>query len=57
MLTQLTEQLDGELGARLASLLTGAEVRATRRRVDRLLAAGRFALPLEGWPSIPWPPF
>jgi len=57
VLTKLSEQLDGALGARLSTLLTGAEVRATRRRLDRLHAAGRFALPAEGWPSIPWPPF
>ncbi len=57
VLTTLTEQLDGELGTRLSALLTGAEVRATRRRLDGLLATGRFALPAEGWPSIPWPPF
>ena len=57
VLTRLTEQLDGDLGSRLSSLLTAAEVRATRRRVDGLLTAGRFAIPVEGWPSIPWPPF
>jgi len=57
VLTRLGEQLDGALGSRLATMLTRAEVRATRRRVDGLLAAGRFPLPSEGWPSIPWPPF
>ena len=57
VLTRLTEQLDGELGSRLSALLTGAEVRATRHRLDGLLAVGRFAIPVEGWPSIPWPPF
>ena len=57
VLTRLGEQLDGDLGVGLATMLTRAEVRATRRRVDRLLADGRFPLPAEGWPSIPWPPF
>ena len=57
VLTRLGEQLDGDLGGRLATLLTRGELRAARRRVDALLAAGRFGLPVEGWPSIPWPPF
>jgi uncharacterized repeat protein (TIGR03843 family) len=57
VLSTLTEQLDGDLGTRLSTLLTGAEVRATRRRLAGLLGTGRFALPAEGWPSIPWPPF
>ncbi len=57
VLGRMAEQLDGDLGSRLSSLLTVAEVRATRRRLDGLLAAGRFPLPMEGWPSIPWPPF
>jgi hypothetical protein len=57
VLNQLRDQLDDDLGSRLSSLLTAAEVRATRRRLEGLLAAGRFAIPVEGWPSIPWPPF
>ena len=57
VLHRLGEQLDGDLGAQLATLLTRAEVRATRRRIDGLLSDGRFAVPSEGWPSIPWPPF
>jgi uncharacterized repeat protein (TIGR03843 family) len=57
VLNQLSEQLDGDLGSRLSTLLNPAEVRATRRRLQGMLAAGRFAIPVEGWPSIPWPPF
>jgi hypothetical protein len=57
VLRRLDAQLDGDLGERLATLLTRAEVRATRRRVTGLLAGGCFTLPAEGWPSIPWPPF
>ena len=57
VLTRLGEQLAGDLGSRLATMLTRAEVCATQRRVDGLLADGRFPLPPEGWPSIPWPPF
>jgi uncharacterized repeat protein (TIGR03843 family) len=57
VLTRLGEQLENGLGTSLAALLTRAEVRAARRRIDGVLAAGRFPLPSEGWPSIPWPPF
>ncbi|MDQ1586100.1 MAG: hypothetical protein QOH80_1465 [Actinomycetota bacterium] len=57
VLRRLDTQLDGDLGERLGTLLTRAEVRATRRRVTGLLAGGCFTLPAEGWPSIPWPPF
>ncbi len=47
--------LDGDLGAALALHLTRAEVRMVRTRVDRLLAAGTYPEPGEGWPAIPWP--
>lgn len=57
VLRRLGEQLDGELGTALGSLLTRGEVRATARRVDRLVAAGSLPFPDEGWPAIPWPPF
>jgi uncharacterized repeat protein (TIGR03843 family) len=57
VLRRLMEQLCGDLGARLAALLTPAEVRATQRRATRLVSDGCFRLPGEGWPSIPWPPF
>jgi uncharacterized repeat protein (TIGR03843 family) len=53
----LAERLDSDLGDRLAELLTGAEIRSTRRRLQRLLTAGRFPQPGPGWPSIPWPAF
>ncbi len=49
--------LDDDLGVQLSALLTRSEVAATKRRLDRLLAAARFPLPPEGWPAIPWPPF
>jgi len=39
----------------LRSLLTRAEVRAVRSRVDVLLDSGRHPLPTPGWPAIPWP--
>ena len=56
-LTALASRLEGDLGQALADLLTRAEIGATRRRVVRLLAAGRFPQPGPGWPSIPWPAF
>ena len=51
------DALDGELGAGLGELLHRREVRATIRRVEALLATGRFPLPSPTWPAIPWPPY
>ena len=51
------EALDGELGATLAGLLSRLEIRATVRRTEALLTAGRFPYPSPDWPAIPWPPF
>jgi uncharacterized repeat protein (TIGR03843 family) len=56
-LTRLGERLAGDLGIELAGLLTRAEVRETRRRIDRLVIDGHLPYPSEGWPAIPWPPF
>ncbi len=54
----LREQLrDGAaLATRLASLITPAEIDATRARVDALLASGTHPEPSGTWPAIPWPP-
>lgn len=46
----------GPLAARLAGLLTSAEVAGLRRRTGALLAAGRHPAPGGEWPAIPWPP-
>jgi uncharacterized repeat protein (TIGR03843 family) len=46
----------GELAATLAALVTPAELRATRARVDALLESGRHPEPGGEWPAIPWPP-
>ncbi|MFF4397808.1 SCO1664 family protein [Streptomyces sp. NPDC001480] len=46
----------GLLGARLAGLITAAELDATRARVDALLTSGRHPEPGGEWPAIPWPP-
>jgi hypothetical protein len=57
VLTSLRAQLCGELGESLRELLTRAEVAATVRRIERLLATGRYPEPSEDWPAVPWPPF
>jgi uncharacterized repeat protein (TIGR03843 family) len=56
-LERVKEGLEGDLGATLRQLLSRLELRATVRRVDGLLAAGRFPYPSPDWPAIPWPPF
>ena len=56
-LERIRDGLAGELGDRLRALLSSAEVRATRRRVETLLRDGVFPQPSEDWPAIPWPPF
>ncbi len=49
--------LRGELGDRLAELLTTAEVRAVGHRVAMLLSSSLFPLPPTDWPAIPYPPY
>lgn len=44
------------LAPALASHLDLGEVLRVRRRIGRLLAAGRFPAPREGRPAVPWPP-
>jgi uncharacterized repeat protein (TIGR03843 family) len=55
VLRALRRDLDGSLGARLLELLTRAEVRRTRSRVDRLLSTCRHPEPSGDWPAVPWP--
>ena len=55
-LERIREALEGDLGRELRSLLSKAEVRATIRRVDDLLARKVFPYPSPTWPAIPWPP-
>jgi hypothetical protein len=57
VLHSVAEQLDADLGRQLADLLTTVEIRATRRRVQRLLAKGTFPLPPTDWPAVPYPPY
>ncbi|MGZ9160389.1 MAG: SCO1664 family protein [Candidatus Limnocylindrales bacterium] len=56
-LRRVRDALEGSLATELRGLLTRNEVRAMVRRVDGLLADGRFPLPSPTWPAIPWPPF
>ncbi|MGK2849727.1 MAG: SCO1664 family protein [Candidatus Limnocylindrales bacterium] len=56
-LERLQAALAGELRPVLRDLLSAGEVRATARRVDALLADGRFPFPSPTWPAVPWPPF
>lgn len=56
-LGRIRSALEGELGATLRTLLSRTELRATIRRTDELLAAGRFPFPSPTWPAVPWPPF
>ncbi|MCX5364883.1 SCO1664 family protein [Streptomyces sp. NBC_00124] len=56
VLKGLREALTGELAARLAALITPAELDATRARVDALLTSGMHPEPSGEWPAIPWPP-
>ncbi|KNB49689.1 SCO1664 family protein [Streptomyces caatingaensis] len=46
----------GPLAARLAELITPAEIDALRSRVAGLLRTGRHREPSGRWPAIPWPP-
>jgi hypothetical protein len=55
-LERIRDALDGDLAGELRSLLSKAEVRATIRRVDELLARKVFPYPSPTWPAIPWPP-
>jgi hypothetical protein len=53
----LRSAIDAGLGAALRELLSRAEVDATCRRLDRLLADGRMPTPDPFRHVIPWPPF
>ncbi|WP_456823745.1 SCO1664 family protein [Cellulomonas sp. P5_E12] len=50
-------QLDGDLGPRLAELLSDDELAALATRCDRLLRKGVFPGPRGAMPAFPWPFF
>jgi uncharacterized repeat protein (TIGR03843 family) len=56
-LRELRVALGGATGRSLRDLLTAAEVRATLRRLDTLLATAVFPQPDPDRPAIPWPPY
>jgi hypothetical protein len=56
-LHRLTEAMAADLGSTLSDLLTRAEVRATGRRIERLLSTKRFPQPPRDWPAMPYPPY
>jgi uncharacterized repeat protein (TIGR03843 family) len=51
------EQGRPSLPGLLTELLTTAEVRAVRRRIQRLLSRQRFPTPPQDWPAIPYPAY
>ncbi len=53
----LLEFLNNPLSGELATLITEDEFSALKGRVEKLISSGRFPLPSEDWPHIPWPPF
>lgn len=57
VLHRLAAQLQAELGEQLSQLLTTSEVRAARRRVQRLLSRCTFPMPPTDWPAVPYPPY
>jgi uncharacterized repeat protein (TIGR03843 family) len=57
MLERLAGTLADGLGNALTELLSNRELAAARRRIDYLVASGRFPDPVPGRPAIPWPPY
>ncbi|WP_284978475.1 SCO1664 family protein [Arthrobacter sp. fls2-241-R2A-200] len=54
---RVTEELNGELGRKLAGLLSAGEIAALHARCDRLRLTGRFPAPSGEMPAVPWPLF
>ncbi|HEY0259104.1 MAG TPA: SCO1664 family protein [Lacisediminihabitans sp.] len=50
-------RLAGDLGRRLAALLSGPEIEALAERCERLRSEGRFPAPRGPMPAVPWPLF
>jgi uncharacterized repeat protein (TIGR03843 family) len=54
---RVADGLDGELGRRLADLLSADELAALAARCDRLWTDGLFPAPGGEMPAVPWPLF
>ena len=57
VVSTVARALEDGLRAQLEEVLSPAEVRATARRAESLLASGRLPLPDPTRPALPWPPF
>lgn len=53
----LESAFHGTLGEQLMEHLQVEEVEATVQRCRSLRGTGRFPVPSDRWPAIPWPPF
>lgn len=56
-LSELRNQIDGDFGKILATLLTQTEIWAMKNRIQKLLDTGIFPEPNPNWPAVPWPAF
>jgi uncharacterized repeat protein (TIGR03843 family) len=45
------------ISKRLSTLLAEDEISALIERLEGLIRQGRFPLPSESWPAVPWPPY
>lgn len=41
----------------IADHITESEIVALQERIGELLESGRFPMPSDEWPAVPWPPF
>jgi uncharacterized repeat protein (TIGR03843 family) len=57
VLERLRRGIHGDLGKQLQGLLAPAEVEATSRRIETLLANGVMPRPDRNRPAVPWPPY
>jgi uncharacterized repeat protein (TIGR03843 family) len=57
VLERLRRGILGDLGEQLQGLLSPAEVEATSRRIETLLANGVMPRPDRNRPAVPWPPY
>ena len=55
-LRQEIDNVDADLMLMLTELLTSAEIKAFKRRLDGIIHLGHFPSPSRGQRSMPWPP-